>query len=103
MMEEVPFDPTWNAVAAVMNERARQDRLKAEGRFEFTCADDGMPLLGALAALGEEYGEVCTEALASQRLVTDGEGTPQALRKELVQVAAVAVAWVEKLDRHLAE
>lgn len=29
------------------------------------------------------------------------EGEPAALRAELIQVAAVAVAWVEKIDRDL--
>lgn len=41
------------------------------------------------AVLGEEFGEVCQAWL--ERKVDD-------LREELIQVAAVAVAWVEELD-----
>lgn len=42
--------------------------------------------------LGEEYGEVCQAALESANL-----------REELVQVAAVALAWAEQLDRESLE
>lgn len=41
------------------------------------------------AVLGEEFGEVCQAWL---------ERDTAALRKELVQTAAVAVAWIEELD-----
>ncbi len=40
--------------------------------------------------LGEEFGEVCRAVL---------EGDEANLREELIQVAAVAVAWVEAIDR----
>lgn len=40
----------------------------------------------------EEVAEATDEALAGNR---------EALREELIQVAAVAVAWVEKIDRGL--
>lgn len=39
--------------------------------------------------LGEEFGEVCN--------ATFGDGVGD-LREELVQVAAVAVAWIEAID-----
>lgn len=84
-----------SALAAVADERQRQESLKAAGRFEFTCADPGMPDLLRLAALGEEFGEVC-------RAICDGS-PPAELRQELVEVAAVAAAWVEALDREIAE
>lgn len=41
------------------------------------------------AVLGEEFGEVCKAWL---------ERDVAALREELIQVAAVAVAWVEEID-----
>lgn len=41
------------------------------------------------AVLGEEFGEVCKAWL---------ERDTEALRAELVQTAAVAVAWIEELD-----
>ena len=51
-----------------------------------------------LALIGEEFGEVA-RALLERR----GEGLGQA-RKELIQLAAGAVAWVEALDsRHVCE
>lgn len=39
--------------------------------------------------LGEEYGEVCKEVC---------EGDAKKLKAELVQVAAVAVAWLESME-----
>jgi NTP pyrophosphatase (non-canonical NTP hydrolase) len=41
------------------------------------------------AVLGEEYGEVCRAWL---------ERDTDELRAELIQVAAVALAWIEELD-----
>jgi NTP pyrophosphatase (non-canonical NTP hydrolase) len=41
------------------------------------------------AVLGEEFGEACRAWI---------ERDTAALREELVQVAAVAVAWIEELD-----
>lgn len=43
-----------------------------------------------LCILMEEVGETAKEAL---------EGTPQSCRKELVQVAAVALSWLEAMHR----
>lgn len=108
-------DPTTEALLLVLCERTRQDELKAAGRFTYTCADNGMTNAEKLAALGEELGEalddyaalrlgvllgrVAREVLTQEehRLARDTVGTREALRGELVQVAAVAVAWVEAL------
>jgi hypothetical protein len=81
-------------------ERKRQDELKREGKFDFTCADadSGLDHVAASAILSEECGEVAREALAMAGLVRE-TGDPARLRKELIQVAAVAVAWIEALDR----
>lgn len=70
----------------VMRERLRQDSLW--GKQEH---DDGAWSL----ILGEEFGEVCKAALEIQFDLKDDEP----LRKELVQVAAVAVNWIEALER----
>lgn len=85
----------------VVEERKRQDRLRDAGKFKYTCADPEIPLAAAIAALGEEFGEVCTEALklGGDVAVDPGEDVSAHLRAELVQVAAVCVAWVEKIDR----
>lgn len=48
-----------------------------------------------LAILGEEFGEVAKEIAESQARSLDVAH----LREELVQTAAVAVAWVEAIDR----
>ncbi len=87
------------ALCNVKHERFEQERLKAEGRFEFTCADDGLSNAEKLAILTEEVGEVAQEVLTQEgrRLARDTVGTKKALRKELTQVAAVAVAWIESL------
>lgn len=81
-------------MAAVSAERDRQDRLKAAGRFTHTCADP-MSNADRLIVLIEEVGEVA-------RAIMPDEDRPATwrrdLRAELVQVAAVAVAWVEGID-----
>ena len=46
--------------------------------------------------LGEEYGEAC-EAVLEIDEFNPGPGLTE-LRAELVQVAAVAVAWIEAID-----
>ena len=77
------------ALDAIKQERDRQERLKRDGRFLFTCADDGMDDAERLAVLLEEVGEVA-------RVLNDGEGADR-LREEVTQVAAVAAAWIESL------
>lgn len=93
----------------VTRERQRQEEIgeakRAVGIDWRSCADPAMPGGDAMRAtvLGEEYGEVCRAVL--ERGYTDGQadgiGDPE-LRAELVQVAAVAVAWVEAIDRRVA-
>lgn len=74
----------------ILAERARQEELVAEGKFSTSCATrDGMTDAERLAVLVEEVGEAATEVLGRAR---------GALREELVQVAAVAVAWIEGID-----
>lgn len=78
----------------IADERARQEQLRAEGRFEQTCAGE-MPAPLKLAVLGEEFGEVA-------RCVVEGEGLAndkhnRDLYKELIQTAAVCVAWCEAI------
>ena len=81
------------ALELVRDERRRQDGLKAAGRFAFTCADLA-PDLMKLPILAEEVGEV-------SRLLCEAfqhELDEKRLREELVQVAAVALAWIEALE-----
>jgi hypothetical protein len=79
----------------VLLERERQEKLGLAKRDAGTdwrsCADPTMrggdPM--RLTVLVEEVGEVARAVL---------EGDTASLRAELVQVAAVAVAWIEALD-----
>lgn len=90
-----------DAVLAIIRERRRQDQLKAEGRFSFTCADDGMGNMERLACVMEEVGEVAAEELTLRRLTRDRDRgrksfeEPEELRKEITQVAALCLAWLE--------
>ena len=78
------------ALEAVIKERKRQDRLLSEGRLNHLASEPLCPDVLRLAALMEEVGEVA-------RAVHDGPAGGD-LRAELIQVAAVAVGWVEGLD-----
>lgn len=78
-------------LAAVSAERDRQ-LVKWGGEHDWghgDCSGDGVDLTVKLVVLAEEFGEVA-------RAILDRD--PAALRTELVQVAAVAVAILESLD-----
>lgn len=72
----------WRQIADLQAERERQDKT-------FHHQDHAASRW--LAILTEEVGEVAKE-------VVDAESVGR-LRAEIVQVAAVAVAWLEALDR----
>lgn len=88
-------------MSAIHAERMRQERLKAAGKFVFSCADAGISDLGRLAVLTEEVGEVAHELNeqigkpARRQAHFDSQAR---LRDELIQVAAVCVAWLEAID-----
>lgn len=86
-----------DAIGDIFNERQRQVRLKAEGRFKHTPADDEMSDGERLATIIEEVGEVGRNVLCRAGLVTDGDPSDSALRTELAQIAALCVAWMERL------
>lgn len=81
----------------ISKERNRQEQLKREGRFRYTPADAGMGNAERLACVMEEVGEVAKEVLTHEgrRLARDTTGTVEGMRKELIQVAALCVAWLE--------
>lgn len=85
-----------NVLFSISNERHRQEQLKAAGKFLNTPADSVMTPSETLAVLGEEFGEVAREVAES---VAGHPLDADKLRAELVQVAAVCAAWVERLDR----
>lgn len=87
--------PRTLVLADVVNERERQERKFGPDR---TCASPRMTNLECLAVLAEEFGEV-SRAVCEREW--GGKGLDE-LRAELIQVAAVAVAWVEGLDVEVA-
>lgn len=75
----------------ITEERKRQDTLWG--------AQNHHPMAW-LAILGEEVGEVNKAALEEYFKYPEAEGDWAEYRKELIQVAAVAVAMVESFDRN---
>lgn len=78
-------------LGAVAAERERQQKLwnRSHEWGYGDCSSEGVAPSVKLAVLGEEYGEVAQALLERDRYK---------LREELVQLAAVAVAWVENID-----
>lgn len=105
-LAELRIFPTARVLDAVWNERKRQARLQAEGRFQHTLSDVLPPVKEAfkLAVLAEEFGEVAREVC---ELGSNGKRERAKhlarLYEELVQVAAVAVAWCEAIEDELTE
>jgi hypothetical protein len=97
---------TANVLLEVLDERRRQDRLKAEGRFDWTCADQGPSIAEKYVVLAREGVDEVVKALGRVARAVKVSGDRRAelaaahleLRAELIQTAAVAVAWVEGLD-----
>lgn len=80
----------WRIIEHIIDERHAQDAKWGPG-----IPDEG----GMLAVLMEEVGEVATEVL---HIRAERPGSLQALRAELVQVAAVAVKMIEGIDAEMA-
>jgi NTP pyrophosphatase (non-canonical NTP hydrolase) len=82
-------------------ERVRQQELLRAGKFTYTAASPVADNNRKLRILVEEVGEV---AEAIDHLEQLNHNSPAAkrqrehLREELIQVAAVAVAWLEALE-----
>lgn len=80
-------------IGRVSLERDRQEII-----HERTCASDDVTDAERLAVLVEEVGEIARAILDSVVLDTTPAEQGNALRDELVQVAAVAVAWLEHIE-----
>jgi hypothetical protein len=117
-----PDGPVGEALADIHKERARQEQLRREGKFLWTCSDPTVNNAKKLAVLAEEFGEasreVVEELIASDKSAKslldltakalldltgrvhdeEAKAARERLRKELVQVAAVCVAWLESLS-----
>ena len=81
----------WKALFDVDEEVRRQDLLAREGRFNGTHILPGGTDLERLAVLAEEFGEVSIEVCKA--ITTDSMVRREGLYEELIQVAAVSVAW----------
>jgi len=102
---------TSEIVADIERERQRQEDLRGAGKFSHTCATPGITDATCIRVLQEEIDEVLDEADLLRRAMSHvtrrGNDelendvnflvTPH-LREELVQVMAVACAWVERID-----
>ena len=104
----------------IQRERERQEILLIQGKFPWSCDNVSIPDVSKLAVLTEGFGEAVKEVCQIQEqydriaILRPGENSRDVLalcstidakrlklRTELVQVAAVAVAWCEALDRLL--
>ena len=89
-------------LADIKIERERQERLRDDGKFVATCATPrGLRDAECLTILVEEVGEVSHEINETIGRFLSGaewETYRSKLRNELIQVAAVAVAWCERID-----
>jgi hypothetical protein len=97
-------DEYGNSLRDVYQECLRQEDLKREGKFHWTCADTKQdPNQKAIlpsekfAVLSEEVGEVAKHIVES--IIDPTRYNPKELRKELIQIAAVCVAWCEAIDK----
>lgn len=75
----------------IIEERERQEQMWADSHRwgRGSCASGEVAEITKVAVLAEECGEVAQAVLKDDRAN---------LRTELVQVAAVAVAWLESFD-----
>jgi hypothetical protein len=84
-----PLQRHAGALRDVHEERLRQDELVRTGKIPWDCCDPTAPEGYKLAVLTEEIGEVARAILEHD--------DPAHLRQELIQTAAVAVAWAESI------
>lgn len=83
------------ALRSVVAERLRQRELLAVGRFKHTCDSREISNFHKLAILTEELGEVAREVFEMHDKNDFSPERKAQLKKELIQVAAVTVAWLE--------
>ncbi len=81
-------------MAAIVSERSRQEYLKRSGEHKYSCADHNMSDASKQCVLSEECGEVARVINDATVEMPEDEYHRQ-LKAELVQCAAVCVAWLE--------
>ena len=88
-MNPAAYDAHFDVLKEITKERlAQEEKWGEQNHSDFKW----------MTILGEEYGEACEAALKSSIETASGFHRLQ-LRTELVQVAAVAVAHIEAIDR----
>lgn len=108
-------DELHNIIVEIVAERMRQDELVRIGKFTWNCSKAGILNQDKLAVLAEEFGEVAKEVteqiIETCKYIKESLHYPNhrklarlnALKKELVQVAAVCVAWIESLSDQISQ
>lgn len=111
LFRELDAEARWNGVAAeVREERRRQDeKWGPQDHEDLPGGMPGGPCYGTLAGFWKDRNDarVETGTLAWDGILLEevyealeqGNTDNAALREELIQVAAVATAWVEAIDR----
>jgi len=89
--------PLTGILAEIAEERLAQDKKWGFPQPAFSTPE------GALAVLAEEFGEIAKEVVEMGAGVRNDELATFKqhrgwLRKELIQTAAVAVAWIQQLE-----
>lgn len=99
----------------IWEERQRQETLVKAGKFLWTCASANISLDRKMSVLSEEVGETANEiveyGITSDKYEKEQLPFPahrrryylERIRTELIQVAAVCVAWIEALDKQIQE
>ena len=109
---------SFSACVAVIDERLRQDKKFGvqdhlsvpnfvRGKPNVACAHSKVPVASYMREYNDTlvsfqrltWGPILVEEV-SEALEAAASESPAALRAELVQVAAVAVAWIDCLDRN---
>jgi hypothetical protein len=98
---------------AIGQERVRQEELRENGKFLWTCASTNIIHTSKLAVLAEEFGETAKEVvdygISIEKYTAASMQFPKhrslyflkRIREELIQVAAVCVAWCEAIDKEI--
>jgi NTP pyrophosphatase (non-canonical NTP hydrolase) len=89
-----------NPFTLIHDERERQEKLFRAGKFNFTASSKSAGAKRKFRVLLEEIGEVAQEcdALEYAKRMDVRASITEKLATELVQVAAVAVAWLESME-----
>lgn len=107
-MTDRPTKAQARIFAQIVLERERQRKLYSDGAFLFDCANPDVHHDKKLRVLAEEFGEVAEaiDRIENHRPTYSTEDIQKCfaegmnhLREELTQVAAVATAWLESMEK----